>query len=146
MVDQREENLSSNDEYDPEDEAECPNIRVSTAEKRRMHATQKHSLIIQCLEKRLGYKFPVRRLSLIWKPKALFFMKNLRNDFFLVKFESVDDCENVLFDGLWLSNMSWLDNRFLILILKRQGLIVLWFGLGCQIYQLNIMTSTSFAE
>lgn len=59
-------------------------------------------LIIKCLGKRLGYNFMVRRLSQLWKLKSPFMVTDLGNEFFLVKFESEEDSDHVLFDGPWM--------------------------------------------
>ncbi|XP_038687586.1 uncharacterized protein LOC119986972 [Tripterygium wilfordii] len=107
-------NLSHEEEYDDsvsddeeeameeEEETDCPVIRVSKKEKRRLRSPWRQTLIIKILGRSIGYNFLLRKINNLWRPKAFMELVAIGNDYFLVKFASKDDYDYAKFEGPWM--------------------------------------------
>lgn len=83
---------SDDDVYDPkEDEVDCPLICLSKEEKASLRKKWRNSLIIKVWGRTVGYNYLMRRLKSMWKPKAFIDLLAVENDYYLVKFHSVED-------------------------------------------------------
>ena len=86
------ETWTSDDEDEPQDEEmdlDCPNIWISKEEKIRISMI--NTLIIKLLGRTIGYNIRLRKIRDLWRPKAGIDMVAIDNDYFLVKFASIDD-------------------------------------------------------
>ena len=92
----------SEDEDDECDEADCPIIKLSTEEKKRIRKPWQQTLIIKLMGRRVGYMFLIQRLKSLWRLRGDFTFTDLGNDFYLTKFANIEDRAHVLFEGPWM--------------------------------------------
>lgn len=59
-------------------------------------------MIIKVMGKTVGYAYLLRRLNIIWHPKAKIELITLANNYFLVKFGSIMDYEFAKYGGPWM--------------------------------------------
>lgn len=59
-------------------------------------------MIIKFWGRAVGYDYLVRRLKNMWKPKAFMDLVALENDYYLVKFYSVEDFKFARDEGPWM--------------------------------------------
>lgn len=95
--------LVSNDEdTEAEEDPECTEIKVTKEEKIRLGKPWRCSLIIKVLGRRVDYMYLNKRLQMPWHPKARMELVAIDDDYFLVKFFSVDDYEFAKYGGPWM--------------------------------------------
>ncbi|XP_073015397.1 uncharacterized protein [Primulina eburnea] len=101
---QYEDGLISDDDFYGEDEEEegCPVIKLSKEEKNRLRAPWRQTLIVKVLGRSIGYNYLLRRIKTLWKPKSLIDLVALENDYFIVRFYSMDDYEHAKYEGPWM--------------------------------------------
>ena len=87
------------DDFEKEEDLECPAIRLTKEEKARIRRPWKHTLIIKLLGRRIGFTLLLRKIRELWRPKAAVDLVALDNGFFLTKFSSKDDYEYVMLGG-----------------------------------------------
>ncbi|KAJ4825917.1 hypothetical protein Tsubulata_044972, partial [Turnera subulata] len=88
---------SDSDGEDPD----CPTIRLSAAEKRRLYRNWRYALIVKVLGKKVGYRFLQNQLHTIWTTSRAFTIADLGNDFYIVRFGCPQDYHNALNGGPW---------------------------------------------
>ncbi|KAG5219090.1 receptor protein [Salix suchowensis] len=93
--------ISDDDEEDC-DEDDCPVIKLTAEEKKRIRAPWKQTLIIKLMGRRVGYMFLIQRLKYMWKLRGDFTLTDLGNEFYLAKFANTEDRAHVLFEGPWM--------------------------------------------
>lgn len=100
----QEENevVSDDDDIDREEDPECPEVRLTKEEKIRLRKPWKCSLIIKVLGRKVGYTYLCKQLHKLWHPKAKMELVALDDEYFLVKFNSVDDYEFAKYSGPWM--------------------------------------------
>ncbi|XP_031093091.1 uncharacterized protein LOC115997607 [Ipomoea triloba] len=97
--------LGEEEEADPlvlDDDPTCPTIRLTDQEKERIREPWRKSLIIKVVGRKVGYAYLLWRLNTMWKPKIRMELIALENDYFFVKFGSVEDLEFAMFEGPWM--------------------------------------------
>lgn len=90
-----DEEVMNADETDPM----CPVIPVTKEEKEMLRRPWRRSLIIKVLGRKVNYPYLLQRLQKMWKSKVVFDLITLDQDFFLAKFESLQDYEFAKFEG-----------------------------------------------
>jgi hypothetical protein len=101
----------SDDDDDDSDEDDCPVIKLSMEEKKRIRAPWKQTLIIKLMGRKVGYMFFMQRLKNMWNLRGDFTLTDLGNDFYLAKFANTEDKEHVLFGGPWMVTDHYLTVR-----------------------------------
>lgn len=98
------ENLSDEEEGEGHEEEDrtCPIITLTKDEKLRLRNPWKHTLIVKVWVRQVGYAYLLRRNTSLWKPKAKMDLIAMENNYFLVKFYSIDDHEHAQLDGPWM--------------------------------------------
>ncbi|XVF47016.1 hypothetical protein PTKIN_Ptkin03bG0075200 [Pterospermum kingtungense] len=95
--------LSDEEEYcEDEEEENYLTIRISREEKARLCKPWRLTLIVKVIGRSIRYNYLLRRIKALWKPKSQMEMVALENDFFLVRFSSVEDYNFAKFEGLWM--------------------------------------------
>lgn len=90
------------DVSDDDDEGlETDDIHFSKEQLRRFRSPWKSALIVKVLGRKVGYQFLKQRLIHLWKPKGGFKLVSIGYDYYIVKFELLEDREVVLRDGPW---------------------------------------------
>ncbi|KAE8661411.1 hypothetical protein F3Y22_tig00113725pilonHSYRG00161 [Hibiscus syriacus] len=79
-----------------------PKIAISNRIHDLIDQNLKQVIIIRLLGKKIGYKALKNRIYALWKPIGNFNLIDLDNDYFLVKFENLEDYSRVLTDGPWM--------------------------------------------
>lgn len=90
------------DERSGNDDNFCPRIKLTKEEKRWIRNPWKQTLIIKVMGRRVGYAYLLRRITAMWHPKSRMELVALDNDYFLVKFASIDDYKYAKFEGPWM--------------------------------------------
>lgn len=101
----------SEDEDDDCDEEDCPVIRLSVEEKKRIRAPWRQTLIIKIMGRKVGYMYLHKRLKTPCKLQGDPSLVDLGNEFFLSKFSNNEDKEHVLFEGPWMDADHYLTIR-----------------------------------
>ncbi|KAG5245718.1 receptor protein [Salix suchowensis] len=101
----------SEDEDDDADEDDCPVIKISSEEKKRIWAPWQQTLIIKLMGRKVGYMFFMQRLRNMWKLRGDFTLTDLGNEFYLAKFANPENREHVLFRGPWMVTDHYLTIR-----------------------------------
>ncbi|XP_019182128.1 PREDICTED: uncharacterized protein LOC109177272 [Ipomoea nil] len=87
---------------DEDDDPLCPTIHLTRAEVEAIRAPWRKALIIKVMGRRVGYAYLLRHLTTMWKPKGRMELIAIDNDYFLVRFGSVEDLEFAMFEGPWM--------------------------------------------
>jgi len=91
----------SEDEED-EDEEDCPVIKLSVEEKKRIRFPWRQTLIVKVMGRRVGYMYLIKRLKAMWKIQTDLELVDLGNEFFLARFANEADKEHALYNGHWM--------------------------------------------
>lgn len=96
--------LSDDEEEDNEKEEDrtCPTITLTREDKLKLQTPWKHTLIIKIWGRQVGYAYLLCRITSIWKPKAKMELIAMENDYYLVKFNFVEDYEHAQLGGPWM--------------------------------------------
>lgn len=98
-----EGSVSNDDEIDPDkEEPLCLRIYLTKAEKVRLRSPWRKTLIIKVMGKMIGYNFLLRHIQLLWHPSEDMELVAMDNDYYLVKFESMEDYNYAKFEGPWM--------------------------------------------
>ncbi|XP_039009688.1 uncharacterized protein LOC120138191 [Hibiscus syriacus] len=93
----------------------------------------KQVVITRLLRKKIGYKALMNRIHTLWKPIGNFNLIDLENDYYLVKFEDIEDYMRVLTDGPWMIYGSYLTvqpwSRNFTIIEKHPSQVIAWLRL-----------------
>ncbi|XP_019149842.1 PREDICTED: uncharacterized protein LOC109146642 [Ipomoea nil] len=84
------------------DDPLCPTIRLTKMELKAIRAPWRQALIVKVMGRKVGYTYLQRRLASMWKPKRSMDLIAIDNDYFLVRFGSVDDMEFAMYEGPWM--------------------------------------------
>ncbi|KAK5785077.1 hypothetical protein PVK06_039622 [Gossypium arboreum] len=60
------------------------------------------TVVVKLLGRNLAYSILHNQIFSLWKPSHSFYLMDIENDYFLVKFQSKEDYEMVLTQGLWI--------------------------------------------
>ena len=96
---------------DEEQAQDCPKMRLTKADKRRIRKSWAKTLILKLLGRNVGFN-----LKELWRPKSPFELIAIENGYFLVRFMSADDYEYAKYEGPWmifghyLTVRPWLQN------------------------------------
>lgn len=60
------------------------------------------TLVIKLLGKKIGYNALWNKVCSLWKPRMHFQLMDINNDYYLAKFESKKDFNNVVAQGPWV--------------------------------------------
>lgn len=93
--------VSDDEDMDGDDDPECPEIRLTKEEKTKLREPWRRLLIVKVLGRRVGYTNLCKRLQTLWHPKSKMELVALDDDYFLVKFFSLDDYEFAKYGGPW---------------------------------------------
>lgn len=104
--DENKENSSYPDSDDDvynkdEDEVYCPLICLMKEENAGLREKWRNSLIVKVWGRTVGYNYLLKRLKIIWRPKAFLDLVALENGYFLAKFYSVEDFKFARDEGSW---------------------------------------------
>lgn len=69
-----------------DDDPDCPVIKLTREEKRRMRKRWENTLIVKVLGKVVGYNYMLRRLRTIWNPKSGMDLIAIQNGYYLARF------------------------------------------------------------
>lgn len=98
-----EGSISDNEDGGEQIEEEgYPQIKLSREEKARLRRPLRQTLIAKVLGRTIGYNYLFRRINSLWKPKAKIEMVAMENDYYIVKFASIDDYEFAKYEGPWM--------------------------------------------
>ncbi|XP_019200239.1 PREDICTED: uncharacterized protein LOC109193862 [Ipomoea nil] len=97
-----DEALSDGEEDEADDDPLCPVIRLTNKEKEELRRPWRQALIVKVWGKQVGYSYLHRRLSALWRPKGTMDLVALDNEYYLVKFSSVDDLDYAKYEGPWI--------------------------------------------
>ncbi|XP_019173022.1 PREDICTED: uncharacterized protein LOC109168452 [Ipomoea nil] len=89
----------SNDE---DDDPLCPTIQLTKEEVEAIRAPWRKALIIKVMGRKVGYTYLLKRLQTMWMPRGILELIAIDNDYYLVRFGSVDDLEFAIFEGPWM--------------------------------------------
>lgn len=94
----------SDDDLDDgdEDDHECPTIKISKEEKRRLRSRWKNALIIKLIDHTVGYTYLVRRLKSLWQIKFHIDVIDVGFGAYVIKSENEDEREHALYGGPWI--------------------------------------------
>ncbi|XP_039063545.1 uncharacterized protein LOC120208315 [Hibiscus syriacus] len=87
---------------------EFPRISFSKRIHDLIYQNKKQVVIMKLLGKKIGYKALINRIYALWNPIGNFNLIDLENDYFLVKFEYLEDYMRVLTEGPWMIYGSYL--------------------------------------
>lgn len=93
-----------------EDKDYCPLITLTEEEKKSLRQKWRQSLIIKLRGKKVGYNYLQRKLQTMWRPEAFMNLVALENEYYLVRFHSIDDYKFARDQGPW----SILDHYFMV--------------------------------
>ncbi|XVF74478.1 hypothetical protein PTKIN_Ptkin13bG0113500 [Pterospermum kingtungense] len=79
------------DMCEEEDEENCPIIHLPKKEKVRLGRPWRQTLIVKLMGCSVGYNYPLHRIKALWHPKSQVELIAIDNDYFLVKFASMED-------------------------------------------------------
>lgn len=100
---EKDEPVSDDDEAEQtEDDEDCPTITLTKKEKACLRQPWRRTLIIKVWGRSVGYNYLLKRLQMIWKPKASMDLIGLSNGYFLVKFGAEEDYKFTKFEGPWM--------------------------------------------
>ena len=107
---------SMQEDVESDNEEDCDqdgNIRVGFSKEEKMHmrAPWQKALIIKTFGKRLAFSFLVERVRKMWNPCGGMDCIDLGYDYYLVKFELVEDVDSILKGGLWFIGQQFLAIR-----------------------------------
>ncbi|KAL1559138.1 hypothetical protein AAHA92_09514 [Salvia divinorum] len=72
--------------------------RIMTLVEKSMEST----VVVKLLGRSISYNALQNRLWAIWKPRGQFFMMDLDNDYYQIRFNNLDDYQNALSGGPWI--------------------------------------------
>lgn len=76
-------------------------IPLSVDEKKRLYKPWEKSLIIKVFGRKVGYRYPLLKLTTMWSLTKDLTLIDLGNDFYLIKFKLDDNYIKVLHGGPW---------------------------------------------
>ncbi|KAJ1417010.1 hypothetical protein SESBI_16954 [Sesbania bispinosa] len=80
----------------------CPVVRLSEVERTAIRIPWKRSLIVKVLGKRVSLRYFQTRFYKLWQLRARMEVIDLDNEYFVIRFENVDDMQHVFDDGPWM--------------------------------------------
>ena len=83
-------------------EGNMPSIKFSARVHAKLSEPWKNSVVVKLLGRPLGYRALCTRLNVMWKSVMGFSVIDLENNYYLVRFRSVEDAMNALTKGPWL--------------------------------------------
>lgn len=100
----KDEGIVSDDEVYGEYEKDegCLVIKLSQEEKIRLRRPWRQTLIVKVMGRTIGYNYLFRLNKALWKPKVPTSLVALENDYFIVRFSSIDDYDHAKFEGPWM--------------------------------------------
>lgn len=93
---------ASDSEDEGEDDARCPRVRFSAAEKASFWKPWRFSMICKVLGKRVGFNFLASKLYKFWQRNGTMKLIDLSNDFYLARFLNRGDYLAALQGGPWM--------------------------------------------
>lgn len=85
-----------------EEEEDCPTIALTKEEKARLRNPWRLTLIIKVMGRKVSFAYLLRRIKSMWRPKAPMEMVAIDNDYFLVRFQYVEDYKFTKYEGPWM--------------------------------------------
>ena len=76
-------------------------IKLSKETKASIRAPWAKSLIVKVFGRTMGFNYLTFKINALWRPTTKMDCVNLGKDYFLIKFHSFDDYDNVLKGGPW---------------------------------------------
>ncbi|XP_061339886.1 uncharacterized protein LOC133286481 [Gastrolobium bilobum] len=86
-------------------------IRSNKEARTRMCQRWKNSLIVKLLGKKIGVGFMKKRLEVMWAKSGSIFVADLGNEFFSVRFSSLEDMNLAITGGTWVISGHYLATR-----------------------------------
>lgn len=93
------------------EDVSCPNIILTSEDKRRIRSPWKDAIIIKLFDKKMGYEVLMRRLKFKWQLKGSIALTDVGHAFYIVRFTSIEDYEFVMTQGPWMIGDSYLTIR-----------------------------------
>ncbi|KAL8170418.1 hypothetical protein V2J09_022222 [Rumex salicifolius] len=91
-----------------EDDLKCPRILLSAEEKRRIRFPWRDAIIVKILDINVGYMYLRNSLVNKWKPKGEFTMIDIGHEYYVIKFQDMEDLTHVMTEGPWLTGENYL--------------------------------------
>ncbi|PKI75721.1 uncharacterized protein LOC116196546 [Punica granatum] len=79
------------EDFSNDDDDVCPNIEFTKEEIKSFRAPWWGSLLLKVLGRRVGYMYLRKRLESLWRPERRHVAVSFGSDYFLVKFEHLED-------------------------------------------------------
>lgn len=93
--------VESDDEGGDPDEDGIPVVRISKELRTDLVQAWRNALIVKYLGKHVAFPLFKQRITRIWNIKGRLEMIDVGSGCYVVRFDTVDDCKHVLFDGPW---------------------------------------------
>lgn len=94
----------SDDDEDEGDEKnpDCPTIKMSKYEKRRLRNRWKDALIIKLIDHMVGYTYLVQRIKALWRISSRMDVIDVGHGVYVVRFANIAERERALYGGPWI--------------------------------------------
>ncbi|XVE70138.1 hypothetical protein DITRI_Ditri10aG0047500 [Diplodiscus trichospermus] len=103
MVDLKDMEVSDDKMEDgEEDDKECPTIKLSSQDKRRLCGPWSKALIVKLIGHIVGNNFLVRRLKTLWYIASAMDVIDVGNDVYVIRFASDEEYDRALYNGPWI--------------------------------------------
>ncbi|XP_070042938.1 uncharacterized protein [Nicotiana tomentosiformis] len=107
-----EENLITIDETENSFEEESDIfIPITSADKEHIYKNWTSAFIVKVFGKRVCYQFLQNQLQAIWKPTEALSLIDLGSDYYLIKFNKLENYNKALHDGPWFIGKQFLTVR-----------------------------------
>lgn len=108
LVDSMQEDANSDVEKSDLEEGTVALALISKEEKLRIQSQWSKALIVKTFGRTVGYQFLSQRVRELRKPSNRLDLVDLGHDYFVARFESNDDLDNVLKNGPWFIGQHFL--------------------------------------
>lgn len=100
---EEEWDVSDYNEYDDrEDDPDCPTVKISVEENRRLRKEWKKALIVKLMSHSVSYNFLVRRLRELWQVQSEMKVIDVGNEVYIVRLANDAEIERALYGGPWI--------------------------------------------
>ncbi|KAA3469599.1 ATPase GET3 [Gossypium australe] len=79
-----------------------PSIKFSNRIFHFLIQGMENTVILKLLGRNIGFSVLQNKLYILWRPSATIHTMDIKNGYFLVKFQNKADCEKALFEGPWI--------------------------------------------
>ncbi|KAK5772492.1 hypothetical protein PVK06_048781 [Gossypium arboreum] len=107
-----------------------------------------HTVVIKLLGKNIGYPVIYKKDCSLWKLSLSFRLMDIENEYFLAKFQILEEFEKVLYRGPWILYRQYLTVQPFSLISTRPSHTRAWslLGLDSQVFQGTCIRGKSYGK